>query len=105
LKPWPNPSIERTLGVRNTMHVTKLHTLVQRFLVEEAGSYVCSLLLGSIAESTQNSQIDLRMFNFNAFDVTFDFKSRMATIADVLVPDSETKVSLSAFQSLLEKDV
>jgi hypothetical protein len=78
------------------------HTMLSRFLAEEATPYVRQLLLESIAEAAADPKIERREFNFNVFDLEFDFREQRVLVADVLAPSAESTFSLADFARALE---
>jgi hypothetical protein len=77
------------------------HSILSRFLAEEATPDVRNLLSASIVEAAADPNIEKREFNFNVFDVEFYFKEQRVVVADVLAPNSEVQLSLADFAKAL----
>ena len=73
--------------------------LLQRFLRDEANSYVRQLLLSHISDCRAGLAHGRRTFEFNQFNVTIDCESHIAVIEDELnlTPGGETFYSLEDF--------
>ncbi len=76
-------------------------TILERFLDEEATSYVRGLIRGAYAEAAASEVIELREFSFNTFDVKLNFVRGTAVIFDVLVPNAEESLPLPKLFELL----
>jgi len=79
----------------------RAHSIISRFLSEEATPHVRKLLSESIAEAATDPKIERREFNLNAFDVEFDFKEERVVIADVLSSEAGIAMSLVDFAAAL----
>jgi hypothetical protein len=78
-----------------------LDPVVARFFAEEATPQVRALLSGAIAEASGNPSVERRHFEFNVFDVEFDFVASTVSVAEVLSANTESTLPLSQFRAAL----
>jgi hypothetical protein len=78
-----------------------LDPVVARFLAEEATPQVRALLSGAMAEAAGNPRVERRRFEFNVFDVEFDFVSSTVSVAEVLSANIEATLPLPQFRAAL----
>ena len=78
-----------------------LDPVVARFISVEATPQVRALLSGAIVEAARNPSVERRHFEFNVFDVEFDFVASTVSVAEVLNTNVQATLPLSQFQVAL----
>lgn len=59
-------------------------TLVERFIIQELDDNIRSVLKYALDERANSKCVLLREFEFNCFDVIFNFEKNIVTLQDVL---------------------
>jgi hypothetical protein len=76
--------------------------LVEQFVAQELTPYIRGVLWVALQEAANSEKILIRQFEFNLFDVLFDFSREVVVVQDVLSSgdQSAAEVSISDFVSL-----
>jgi hypothetical protein len=81
-----------------------LDPIIAQFLSLEATPHVRALLSNAIAEAAVDLRIEKRHFEFNTFDVEFDFVASTVSVADILSSNAEATLPLSQLRAVLDAE-